>query len=178
MTTVEIADLAKMSAPAKELARDDLSPSRYVEVLEKQKLFRDAVLFLAYGLPAPLSIRWGCRCCREFLTERQIEEAKVSLEAAETWTESPSDELRWAARDAAEKDGVKTPADLLAMAIFFSGGSVTPPNTPETPPPPYVTQKMTAGSIQVSVLTNTPEKADERYKKALQISRDVVKRTK
>jgi hypothetical protein len=175
LTTVEIADLAKMSKAARALARDDLSPSRYVELLEKQKLFRDAVLFLAYGLPAQLSIRWGCRCCREFLTEQQIEETKVSLEAAETWTESPSDESRWAARDAAEKDGVRTPADLLAMAIFFSGGSVTPPNTPETPPPAYVTQKMTAGSIQVSVLTNAPEKADERYKKALQISREVVK---
>jgi hypothetical protein len=178
LTTVEIADIAKLSDPAKELARDDLRPSRYVELLEKAKLFKDAVLFLVYGLPIPLGIRWGCRCCRELLTEQQIEEMKLSLEAAEGWTEAPSDEARWAAKDAAEKDDVKSPADLLAMAVFFSGGSVTPPNTPEAQAPPHVAQKMTAGSIQVSVLTNAPEKAEERYQKALQISRDLVKKSR
>jgi hypothetical protein len=178
LTTAEIAALAKLSDEAKALLRDDLSPSRYVDLLENEKLFKDAVFFLGYGLPPSIGIRWGCRCCRELLTPEQIEKTKPSLEAAEAWVESPSDEARRAARDAAEKDGIKSPADFLGMAVFFSGGSVTPPNAPEAPPPPYVAQKMTASSIQIAVLTNTPEKAGERYKKALQISREVVKSPK
>lgn len=175
MTTAEIAELAKLSDDAKDLLSDEVSPSRYVELLESEKLYKDAVKFLAYGLPPLISIRWGCRCCRELLTKDQIEKTKASLEADESWAESPSDEARRAARSVAEADGINSPADLLGMAIFFSGGSVTPPNTPEAPPPPYVAQKMTAGSIQLSVVANTPEKAEDRYKKALQISRDVVK---
>jgi hypothetical protein len=178
LTTAEIAEAAKLSDEAKALLRDDLSPSRYVDLLESEKLFKDAVFFLVYGLPVPIAIRWGCHCCRELLTPEQIEQTKQSLEAAEAWSESPNDEARRAARVAAEKDGIKSPADMLGMGVFFSGGSLTPPNTPETPPPPYVAQKMTAGGIQIAVLKNTPEKAEERYKKALQISRDLVKRKK
>jgi hypothetical protein len=178
LTTAEIAEVAKLSDEAKALLSDDLSPSKYVDLLESKKLFKDAIFFLVYGLPILIGVRWAGRCCRELLTPEQLEKSKDSLEAAEAWSKSPDDETRRAAQTAAQKDGIKTAPDLLAMGVFFSGGSVVPPKAPETPPPPYVAQKMTANAIQIAVMTNTPEKAAERFQKALQISREIVKSPK
>ena len=56
---------------------------------------------------------------------------------------------------------------LLAMAVFLSGGSVASPGAPETPPPQYAAQKLIAGSVQVAVVSYEPQKAKERYQRAL-----------
>jgi hypothetical protein len=98
-----------------------------------------------------------------------------ALDAAESWLKAATDEARWKARSAAEKGGISSPADLIAMAVFFSGGSITPADTPVTPPPPYVANRMVGGGIQLAVLSQLPEKASERYQRALQIGRQIVK---
>lgn len=175
MTTDDIIAAANLSDAAKPLVTADVRPSRLVHLLESHNLFKDAIQFLAHGLPIALVIKWGCACVRELLPADQIQRSKESLDSAETWLKSPNDEVRWRAKRAADQSGLSSPVDLIAMAVFLSGGSITPPDTPETPPPLYVACKMIVGSIQLAVLSQFPEKAGERYRRALQISRDVVK---
>ncbi len=174
MTTAEIAATAKLTDEARLLAKDGIGPSRFVGLLEERSLFQDAIRFLACGFPVALAIEWGCRCIRE-LTPSEVTESSKTFGAAEAWLKSPNDENRRKAREAADQSEMPQAADLLAMAVFFSGGSITPAGAPETPPPEYVASRLAAGGIIMAVLSRQPEKADERYRKTLGIGRQLVK---
>jgi hypothetical protein len=174
LTTAEIAEAAQLSGEARSLLSDGIGPSRFVQLLEERALFKEAIQFLAHGLPLPVTVRWGCACSRELLPSAQLEQAKESLQCAEAWLAEPTDDARWQARRAAEKSDMSNAADFVAMAVFLSG-SVTPPDAPPTPPPPYVASKLAAGGIQLAVLSREPANAPQRYRRALQISREIVR---
>jgi hypothetical protein len=175
LNTADIAAAAELSEKGQSLVTESSGPSRFVDLLETHELFRDAVRFLSHGLPVRIAVKWGCACSRELLPADQMEKSQASLEAAEAWLSAPADETRWKARDAAEKSNMSSPADLIAMAVFFSGGSITPPETPVTAPPPYIANKLAAGGIELAVLSQTPAKAAERFRRTLQLSREIVK---
>ena len=172
MTTGEIIEVAKLSKGSQTLLTGDIGPSRFIQLLEQRGLFNDAIQFLAHGLPIEIGIRWGCSAIRELALSLDSTEA---LEAAENWLKKPGDEERWKAREAAEKSGLSSPADLLGMAVFFSGGSITPMDSPAAPPPIYVANRLVGGSVQLAVLSRNPEQSHARYLRALQIGRQVVK---
>lgn len=178
MSAKDIATLAEVSKPALDLCTDGISPTKYVDILENEKLCKDAVLFLAYGLPIQIGIQWGDKCCRELLPADAADKNEPALKAVEAWLKDPSDENRRAANQAAKSDDETTAADVLGMAVFLSGGSITPAGKPETPPPPYLAQKLTANAINMAVLGEKPKEKDARFKQVLQLSRDVVKQAK
>lgn len=175
MTSAEICGIANVSDDAKALLQDDLSPTKYINLLSEKGLFKDAIAFLAHGLPVAVSLQWASACVKEFQPPEPPAKAMASFAAAETWIKSPSDAARWEAKKAADDGGMSSAADCLAMAVFLSGGSVTPPEAPPTPPPPYAGQKLVAGSILMAVVSHAPEKATEKYRRALDIGRDLVK---
>ena len=172
MTIQEIIEVSNLSLNARELAREDLSSSQYLEILQNNSLFQDAVFFRAHELPTHRAIEWGAACIRELRAPDKKQDGQDSLDSVGRWLKTSNDPTRWAAKESADKAGISSPADLLAMAVFFSGGSMTPPGSPDTPPPPYAARKMVAGSIAAAVLSQTPEKAADRYKLALTLSKD------
>ncbi len=175
MTTTDIIAAANVSEEAKAIFKPDLGPSRFVHLLESNNLFKDAIQFLAHGLPIEIAVKWASACARELLLPDRLERSKESLEHVEAWLKTPDESNRWNARTAADKSGLSSPVDLIAMAVFFSGGSITPPDTPATPPPPYLANKMVVGAIQLAVLSQKPEQATERYRTTLRISREMAK---
>jgi hypothetical protein len=170
MTAKELSETADLSGPARALAKDESTPSGYLEELEKQELYTDAVRFLAYKLPTDAGIKWASACMKELRSPESQKEKDEALEAANAWIKTPGDQTRFAAKEAAGK-ATKGDSKLLAMAVFMSGGSLAPPGAPETPPPKYSSQKMIAGSVQVTVVSHEPVKANERYKKALKMGK-------
>ncbi len=170
MTTKEIGKDAGLSAAAQSLANDEQTPAEYVEALEKQELYRDAVEFHAHSVDPQAAVEWAHKCVRELDPPDQKPESAESFSAVEKWLLAPADPLRWGAKDAAEKAQMSSPADLVAMGVFLSGGSLTPAGSPEVPPPKYSSQKLAAGAVLVAVVAHTPEKAKERYRKALELA--------
>ena len=175
MTTTDICVIANVSDDAKALLQDDLSPSKYINVLSEKGLYKDAIGFLAHGLPVAASLKWAAACVKEFQPPEPEAKAQASFAAAEKWIGSPSDEARWEAKKAADDGEMSSPADCLAMAVFLSGGSVTPPEAPPAPPPPHASQKLVAGSILLAVVSHAPEKATEKYKRSIDIGREMAK---
>ncbi len=175
MTTAEICGIANVSDDAKALLQDDLSPSKYINLLSEKGLYKDAIQFLAHGLPVAVALQWASACVNEFQPPEPTAKAKASLAAADTWIKSPNDAARWEAKQAADDGEMSSPADCLAMAVFLSDGSITPPEAPPTPAPPHAGQKLVAGSILIAVVSHAPEKATEKYRRALDIGRDMVK---
>jgi hypothetical protein len=171
MTVKEISDTAGLTEAAHALVKEDSTPSSYLETLEKQELFQDAIRFLAHKLPADAGVKWASACIKDLQSPESKQQKDEPLEAADKWVNAPGDPTRWAAKDAADKAKNPGPSNLVAMAVFMSGGSMSPPGSPETPPPQYAAQKMIAGCVLVVVVSHEPQKANERYKKALALGK-------
>jgi hypothetical protein len=166
MTVKELSETADLSEPARALVREDSTPASYLDSLEKQELFPDAIRFLAYKLPTDAGVKWASACVKE-LRAPEDKEKDEPLDASDQWVKAPGDPTRWAAKKAADNVKKAGPSKLLAMAVFMSGGSIASPGAPETPPPKYVAQKLIAGTVQVAVVSFQPQKAKERYQLAL-----------
>ena len=171
MTVKELSETAGVSDAAKALVTEQSTPASYLDSLEKAELYQDAIRFLAYKLPTGAGVKWASVCIRELSSPESKKEKDAPLDAADAWVKTPSDPTRRATKDAADNVKKSGPSKLVAMAVFMSGGSMTPPGSPETPPPPYVAQKMIAGSILVVVVSHEPQKANERYKQALKMGK-------
>lgn len=175
MTTPELVATANCSRQACELATPEAPPPGFLNTLEQHTLYSDAILFLAHTMESRPAIEWACKAICELQPEDQPVAGQECLAAAQAWLQAPADPLRYAARDAAETSGLEAPADCVAMAVYLSGGSVTPPDTPEVDPPPYSAQRLCSAAILMAAVVYQPEHAAERQRKAIALGRQVAK---
>ena len=175
MTPKEISETANLSPGARALVRDDSTHVAYVAVLQQNEMHEDAVRFLAYQMGIAEGVRWGLACIRELQAPERRAARSETLEVSEKWTKVPTDQTRIEARDAYDRSTETTPADLLALAVFFSGGTIAGPDAPEVPAPPYVAQKLVAASVQMTVLTYDTPHAAERYRRAVALGAEFSK---
>jgi hypothetical protein len=125
-------------------------------------LLVDAVRFLAQAVGPARAVTWALACVRELRAEKN----GTALAIFEAWLADPSDANRRAAANAAE-DG---PEKSLGLAIFFSGGSIAPPEVNPIPAPPHVAEKLAAGAIMLAVVSENPEHAVERYRRCIELA--------
>jgi hypothetical protein len=171
MTALEIAENANLSSGGLALITSEMPPAAGLDALEQSGLYEDAVRFLAHQLPVRDGSQWAVACARELEAPERKERPNPPLEAAERWLLAPTDATRLAARQAADRSPEKSAATLVAMAVFFSGGSITQPGEVEVQPPPNTAQKMVAGAVRVAVVSYDPAHAGERYRRALALGR-------
>ncbi len=81
---------------------------------------------------------------------------------------------RRAAQAAAEVAGLEAPAGCAAMAAFWSGGSLGPPNVPVVPPGDTLTAHGAGGAVMLAAVKREPEKAAERHRKFIAMGMDVA----
>ena len=132
-------------------------------ILVEKELFRDAIRLIAHLLPKREAIGWGCLCVRHILASQKDKALPDVQVAAERWVSAPNEENRWAAKQTADKEDPKTPSGLLAMAVFFAGPSMAPPNLQAVPPPEHATAEVVAGAVVLAGVVKEPEKAKEKY---------------
>lgn len=171
MTALEIAESANLTSGGLALITAEMPPSAALGALEERGLYEDAVRFLAHQLPVRGGIQWAVECARELEAPERKARPNPPLEAAGRWLLAPTDATRLEARQAADRSPEKSAATLIAMAVFFSGGSVTPPGEVEVQPPPNTPQKMVAGAVRVTVVSYDPAHSGERYRRALALGR-------
>ena len=157
----QLCDRAKLGDEAKALATDEISTKPFLGLLVEKELFRDAIRLVAFLLPKREAIGWGCLCLRHILA-KDIPLPNVQL-AAERWVSAPNEENRWAAKEAADKEDLKTPSGMLSMAVFFAGPSMVPPNVQPVPPPDHITSEFVAGAVFLAGVVQEPEKAKEKH---------------
>ena len=171
MTTAEIAKIAVLSHPAGTLAQENPPPSQFLDAAIEKELYQDAVQFLAHKMAPRTAIQWAHDCVKALRPPDQKPPDDASLDAVQKWLQFPTDAGRWEAKAAAEKDGLSSPADCVAMAVFLNDGSVATAGAPETAPPAHSANRMAAGSIMMAVVSHIPEHAAERYRQALTMGR-------
>ena len=94
----------------------------------------EAVTFMAYALSPRHAVWWGHECLKaapELLTEQDT----AMLELVVAWVAQQDDDSRYAALDAGQGAEINGPGVWLALAIGWSGGSISGPGLPPVPPP-------------------------------------------
>ncbi len=176
--TAAITSVAELSDEAAALMRAELHPQQYVALLMDNTLFPDAVRFMAHALPKREAVWWAWRCARRVSGAQPPMVIETALGACEKWIKQPSEESRRAAMAAGEKAQFSTSAGCAALAAFFSGGSLAPPNAAVVPPGEYLTAKAVAGSVILAAVSKEPEKAPEKFRSFVAQALEVTSRIK
>ena len=174
--TVAISAVAELGESAMALVRPEIHPREYVGLLVEQKLYPDAVRFLAHALPKREAVWWAWVTARRTAGEKPPPTIKAALDATERWIAQPSEENRRAAMAAAEKAGFDSAAGCAGLGAFFSGGSLAPPELPPVPPGEYLTAKAVSGAVIFAAVAGEPEKAPEKFKSFVAQGVDVTNR--
>ena len=166
-TAAEVCKNFGLGEEAKKLLRADMTPAQFLNTLMEKQQFLDAVRFLAHALPKREAVWWACQCGRAVVDKNPPPKIAAAFQSAEKWVVDPSEANRRAAMTAAEGAEFKTPAGCTAVAAFWSGGSLGPPNTPVVPPGEYLTAHGVGAAIMLAAVQTEPEKATEKYRKFL-----------
>src|SRR5207237_10478430 len=116
-----------LKAESLKLLHDNPSPRAFFDLLVQHEQFGDAVRFLAHALPKRAAIWWGCLCLWDMCWPEPAEVVEAAVRAAVQWVLDPSEPHRRAAEKAGRAAGFQTAAGCLAMAAFWSRGSMSRP---------------------------------------------------
>jgi hypothetical protein len=159
-------EICKLYAPAPK-ALESLSPTvtprQFYDLLLKQELWVEAGRFLAQALPKREAVWWACACVRQAAGPALSAADAGAVAAAEKWVTAPTEENRRAAHvAAAAAQGMDSPPGCVAMAAFWSGGSLAPKDQPAVPPAENLTgTAVVAALIHAAVLTEPDKFADK-----------------
>lgn len=161
---------------AKPLLEDNPDITTFLTRLIEKEYYLDAIRLLALALPKREAAWWACLSVRDSLTPKTPPTDIAALNAAENWVYKPTEENRRAASASAEATKFDTAAGWAAMAAFWTGGSMTPPNTPVVPPTDDLTGKAVGGAVLLAAaVSGDAEKIKEKQKKYLVQGIDIAK---
>jgi hypothetical protein len=152
----------------------DSTPAQYVGELIAANNLGAAVQFLAFALPPREAVWWACTCARLELREPAAQAVRDAVDAAETWVRRPTDENRRAAMARAQDTKFDSPSAWAAVAAFWSGGSMAPPNLPEVPPAPHLLGVAVTGAVTLAAVQLEPQSADEKNARFLSAAVDIA----
>jgi uncharacterized protein DUF6931 len=173
-TAQELCTELPLSGEARSLLDATTPPLEFVDALSGRALYSDAVKFLARALPKREAVWWSCLCARDLPADDKRPELGNGLAAAEEWVYRPTEDNRRKAEKAANDIKASHPARWTAMAAFWSGGSLAPPNAPEAKPAEDFTSKAVAGAILMAVALD-PSEGPVRNKRFLEYGVDIAK---
>ncbi len=161
--TQDICAVAELTDKAVALMKPEYHPREFVQILTENKLFPDAVRFLAHGMPKREAVWWAWVCARRSSGAEPEPEIKASLAATEAWVAQPTEDNRRAAHEAAKAAGLDNAAGCAGLAAFFSGGSLAPAHVAPVPPGEYLTAKAVTGAVIFAAIKDEPAKAPEKF---------------
>jgi hypothetical protein len=171
----EICRRFEVGDDARALLRDDLTADAYVERLIAKQLYDDALKFVAHSLPKREAVWWGCLCVWKMRRPNPPEKEAGALDAAVHWVIEPAEEHRRLAETAGQKAGADTPSGALALAAFWSEGSMAPAGQPEVAPPPYLAGQTLAAVLDLVLAEAEGDRRADHQSQFLQLGREVAR---
>lgn len=165
----EIVARVELDEEAVAVLRENLTPRQYVEVLLGEGFFEDAIRFLSHAMPKRDAIWWSHQGAREQLGDEPVATDSAALDAVETWLKESTDESRRAAMETAEKTNFETAAGLTAMAVFFSGGSIAPPEFEPVEPKEQLTAQTVANALIFAGIQDDPAETTASRRKLVEL---------
>ena len=172
-TSQEICAQFPLSPEAQSHLTPQIAPLAFLDALTSHKLYADAMQFLARALPKREAVWWSATCTRDLKLDDMQPELAGAVQAAETWVYKPTDENRRSAEKAANAIKASHPARWTAMAAFWSGGSLAPPDAPEVKPAEDFTAKAVAGAVMMAAVLD-PLETEGRNQRFVRYGRDIA----
>lgn len=163
----EVCANLQLDDASRALLDGDPSPSRFLAVLIEMACTADAVTYLAHALPKADAVLWACLCVRTALGDQAPVAAAQALSAAEIWAAEPNAENSRDAGAMAVEMTNDRGARLAALAAFWSGPSLVPPDLPPVPPPSGLTGAGVAGAVTLAATSGDPSSISQRYREFL-----------
>lgn len=173
-TAAEIAEQLKLGDEAAAVAAKVKTGPELVQSLAAEGKFSKAVRVQAHLLPKRHSVWWGIVALRAAALDGMPAEEAAALDAAAVWVEDPTEKHRRAAESAAGKTKFDGPGSWLAMAAFWSGGSIAAPDMGDVPPDEKLTGQGVTNSLMIAAVYLAPGKAKERYRAFLEAAKQVA----
>jgi hypothetical protein len=128
-----------------------------------------ALRLLAHALPRREAVWWGCLCLR---AGEVLPKEEAALAAAEGWVSKQDEDSRRKAEATATALNYETPAGVLAMAAFWSGGTMGPVGTAVEPAANLLPLSV-SNAVILSVVRKQPEKLTEKVAACVEIGVEV-----
>lgn len=164
----------KPSEKVAKLASPGMNPMELFSLLVKNELYGDGLGFMARFLPKRHAIWWGCLCIEHVGEGKLPKPEEAALGATVQWVLDPSEENRQKAREAGIAAKKSTAAGCLAMAAFWSGGSISLQGQPEVPPEPDQCEKAVTGAMKIAATSKPKVKAAVNQKHFLALALEVA----
>ncbi|MBU7578991.1 MAG: hypothetical protein KAF27_00765 [Porphyrobacter sp.] len=158
--TVVFWSSARQIAQEAKLPRDlwpeaDIAPAAFFAQLRAAGEDTAAAAYLACALPKLETIEWGLASLPPLGREDPEYAPRMLLrDAAQRWLHEPDDENRRAIERLLEGADQSWPEALIGLAIFFSGGSIAPEDSPPVPADPRLPGQLVAGAVQTVIAQN------------------------
>ncbi len=162
-----------LSAEAKALLVEDLSPQGFLSVLTLNERWADAIRYLAFALPPREAIWWACVVCRSIGSAVDAR-SESCLASAERWVFQPSEAAGrtcYAAAEALKFDGAPAYA---ALAAFWTGPSLAPEGLPPVAPDPSLCPTGAGASVLLAVAGDGPQRSADLYRMAISSAVDIA----
>jgi hypothetical protein len=149
----QIAEEAKL--PREMLPAADIAPAAFFAQLREAGETTAAIAYVACALPKLETIEWGLASLPPLDRQDPDYAARMQLrDSARRWLHEPDDENRRAIERLVEGADQSWPEALIGLAIFFSGGSIAPEDSPPVPADPRLPGQLIAGAVQTVVAQN------------------------
>lgn len=155
--SVQIARQADLRAPAMRWLESDTAPRDFLDRLLAEGLQAEAIRFLACALPKREAVWWGCLCVWQACRPGSSPGQRADLGSAMRWVLDPSVVKRQACVQAEPMAALRTATGSLALAVVWSGGSLSRPDLPVVPPPEYLTGRAVANAILLAAVQREPQ---------------------
>lgn len=151
---------------------DDESPETFLGRLQALPDGAAELQFLAFALPKRCAVWWLIQCVR-MLPDLTEDESEV-LQCGERWVFKPSDANRRAVLKAAEDGDPSRAAHWVAMAAFYSDGSIAPESAPAVPPKDRVAGQSVFAGVTLTALVGPIPEAKARRKELSRLGQKVA----
>jgi hypothetical protein len=164
----------KLKPDARVLLRDDHTPQQFYQRLVSQGCLADARRILAHALPKQRAIWWGCLVAADVSRHRPVREIDIVLPLVWRFLGDPTDENRRATAVTGKLVPANSLAGALAMAAFFSKGSVSLPQLPVVHPRPFVTGRLVGVVVYLASVARDAAHYKEYLRHYLSIGEEIA----
>ncbi len=142
---------AKPDPDALALVRPEATLEALYNAWISAEMYPSAIRLIGAVLPIRECIWWSWVSARHALQMPGAVPATQAIHdtlgAIERWIVQPDEDARRAAWDLGNVAGIDTDVGLIATAVFFSGVTIAPPNSPVVPPPPGAGSPLATGVV-------------------------------
>ncbi len=162
------------SPDVEKLAATEASPAKLVTLLVNRGLADEAVEFIACWLPPRQAIWWGCLSLWDIYRPAPAPEIDATLGSIVAWVEDPTEANRRRAEIGGKSLSAKHPVGALALATFWTSGSMSAPDLPEVAPPRDLSMQVIAAALNLAVLREPANRRDELFQHFARLGLEVA----